>query len=312
MSSAPWKGVFPALVTPLTDAGALDRPALRRVIDWTMSHGVHGLSVVGSTGEGALLPFELQRDVVRVAVKARTGRPLLVAILASGPQDTLRFARFALDAGADGVLATPPYYYPLDQQAVFEFYSGLADKLDGPILIYHIPAFTKIPLEVPTLTALAALPRVAGIKDSSHDADFHRRVIESTRHENFSVFAGSGRLLPVNVAAGGHGAIAASANLIPDALTALWRALGRGDTAAANDLHTLVDAVEATCRSYAFPATWKASVELAGLAGGQPAFPLSRLSPDQMDSLRRAFARLGVIPVPNGKSDVRSTNDPVQ
>lgn len=55
MSSAPWEGVFPALVTPLTDAGALDRPALRRVIDWTMSHGVHGLSVVGSTGEGALL-----------------------------------------------------------------------------------------------------------------------------------------------------------------------------------------------------------------------------------------------------------------
>ncbi len=290
-----WSGIIPALVTPLTPQGELDERALRRVIEFTVGQGVRALSVLGSTGEGPLLPAAVQRRVLEATLGARGDRPVLAGILAPVPRDALDLARLALDRGIDGVLVTPPYYYPLDQQAVADFYAYLDRELGGPVFIYHIPQFTKVPLEPDVVARLADLPHIVGIKDSSRDVEFHRRIIDATRGKDFAVFAGSGALLSTNMTSGGAGAIAASANVIPGALVRLWQALRQGDAAEAERRQQHVSSVEAAVQQFPFPANWKACLELAGLLSAEQAFPIRRLSGDQVSALRAALHELGTV-----------------
>jgi 4-hydroxy-tetrahydrodipicolinate synthase len=292
-----WSGIIPALVTPLTPQGEVDERALRRVIEFTITHGVRALSVLGSTGEGPLLPAPVQRRVLEVALEARGDRPILAGILVPVPQDALDLARLAFDRGIDGVLVAPPYYYPLDQHAVGDFYAYLDRNLSGPVFIYHIPQFTKVPLEPDTVAQVADLPRIAGIKDSSRDIEFHRGIVDATRGKEFAVFAGSGAQLSTNIMAGGAGAIAASANVIPGALGHLWEALRRGDVAEGARWQQHVSSVEAAVRQFPFPANWKACLELMGLLSAEPTFPFRRLSGAQMSALRTDLHALGVVPL---------------
>jgi 4-hydroxy-tetrahydrodipicolinate synthase len=296
METMRWRGIIPALVTPLTAAGDIDAAALRRVIQFVLDGGVDGLSVLGSTGEGALLPALAQRRALEVAVGAKGEKPVLAGVIASVPADARDFARMAFESGADGVLVTPPFYYLLDQQAVLSFFTYLDRELQSPVFIYHIPQFTKVMLEPETVARLADLPHIAGIKDSSRDIDFHRRLLEATRGKDFAVFTGAGAVLSINAAGGGAGTIAGCANLVPRDLVRLKRALAEGNTAEADRLQQRVAALEDAVRQFPFPANWKACLEIAGLLSAHPAFPVPRLSAEQMNALREALHDLGVVP----------------
>ena len=260
-----------------------------------MSQGVNALSVLGSTGEGPLLSAAVQRRALEVTLDARADRPVIAGVIAAAPGDALELGRFAFDRGVDGLLVTPPYYYPHEQQSVVDFYTYLNQELAGPIFVYHIPQFTKIPLEPDTVARLADLPGVAGIKDSSRDVEFHHRIIAATSGTTFAVFAGSGALLSTNISCGGAGAIAASANLIPRALVCLRQALQEHDCAEAQRQHCYISAVEEAVRQFPFPTNWKASLSILGLVSGEPAFPFRRLSGDQMRVLGTALRDLGVV-----------------
>jgi 4-hydroxy-tetrahydrodipicolinate synthase len=296
MATTRWRGVIPALVTPLTAVGDLDAPALRRLIQLTLDGGVDGLSVLGSTGEGALLPGPVQRRALQVTVEAKGDRPVLAGVIASIPADARDFAHMALENGADGVLVTPPFYYLLDQEAVLSFFTYLNREVRGPVFIYHIPQFTKVTLEPETVARLAALPHIAGIKDSSRDIDFHQRLLQAIRGEDFAVFTGAGALLTVNRAGGGAGTIAGCANLVPQDLVRLRRTLDERNTAEAERLQRRVAALEDAVRRFPFPANWKACLEIAGLLTANPAFPIHRLSAEQTNDLREVLQYLGVVP----------------
>ena len=296
METMRWRGVIPALVTPLTALGDLDAPALRRVIQFTLDGGVDGLSVLGSTGEGALLPAPVQRRALQVTMEAKGDRPVLAGVIASIPADARDFAHMALESGADGVLVTPPFYYLLDQEAVLSFFTYLNREVRGPVFIYHIPQFTKVTLEPETVARLADLPHIAGIKDSSRDIDFHRRLLQATRGKDFAVFTGAGALLTVNLAGGGAGTIAGCANLVPQDLVRLRRTVEERNTAEAERLQRRVAALEDAVRRFPFPANWKACLEIAGLLTANPAFPIHRLSAEQTNGLREALQYLGVVP----------------
>jgi 4-hydroxy-tetrahydrodipicolinate synthase len=291
-----WRGIIPALITPLTAVGDLDVPGLRRVIQFTLEGGVHGLSILGSTGEGALLPAAVQWRALEVALKIKDDRPVLAGVIASVPADARDFARTALESGADAVLVTPPFYYLLDQEAVLSFFTYLDHELHGPVFIYHIPQFTKVTLEPETVAHLADLPHIVGIKDSSRDVEFHRRILEVTRGKDFTVFTGAGALLSVNMAGGGGGTIAGCANLVPRDLVRLWRTLVEGNTAEAGRLQQRVAALEDAVRQFPFPANWKVCLEIAGLLSANPAFPLRQISVEQRNGLRKVLQDLGILP----------------
>lgn len=294
-AAGPWAGIIPALVTPLCADGSLDVEGLERLIAHVSGHGVHAISILGSTGEGALLPQTLQIEALKVALRSDGRRAVIAGVLNAVPDDAFAMAERAFECGATAVLLTPPFYYRLDQASIVAFYREAVRVLRGPIFIYHIPSFTKVQLEPETVSTLAELPGLVGIKDSNRDLDFHRRVIELTRDRSFAVFAGSGDILTASMSWGGAGAIAASANLIPQALVQLWNALRADDADGAAHLHRLVHAVEEMCRGFPFPVNWKTSLALVGLISAVPAFPFQAMLPARTEVMRSGLRELGVL-----------------
>lgn len=291
MYHRPPQGVIPALVTPLRD-GRLDAVALEVLIERVLAEGVDAVSVLGSTGEGALLPEAILAAVVDVAVRAVGGRrPVLVGVFSAAPLDALARARAYCDQGADGVMMTPPHYYPLDQRSVLDFYTFLDRELARPIVVYHFPALTKVAIEPETAARLAALTHVVGLKDSSGDPAFLERLASLIRGSSFAVLAGSGRHATSAARAGAAGMVAASGNVAGRALVGLWRALQTGDAAAAARWQDYVTAVETACQTVPFPVNWKVALALKSGTAAEPAFPLHLPAPEQAAALGDLLAR---------------------
>src|SRR5690348_11305238 len=158
------RGVLPALISPLTRDGAVDEAGTRRLVEHVLASGVHGLLPLGSTGETASLDESARRQVLAAVMDAAGGR---VPVICGVAQTHLKAARAELAAaaamGATAALVAPPFYYPIDQATVLDFYRRLADGSPLPILVYNIPQNTKVVIEPPTLSTLAHEGAVLGI-----------------------------------------------------------------------------------------------------------------------------------------------------
>lgn len=284
-------GVIPALVTPLR-GGRLDVAALEGLVERVLAAEVDAVSVLGSTGEGSLLPEATLASVVDVTVRAVHGRrPVLVGVFSAAPADALARARAYCEQGADGVMMTPPHYYKIDQRSVVDFYTFLDRELARPVVVYHFPTLTKVAIEPQTAARLASLSWIVGMKDSSGDAEFLEQVVRLTRGTPFAVFAGSGRVATKAAQVGAAGVVAASGNVAPGALVRLWRALRAGDAATAKRWQAYISAVEAACQTLPFPVNWKAALSLTSDTAPEPAFPLHELAPEQLAALGDLLAR---------------------
>ena len=290
-------GVIPALVTPLDDVGELDEQGFIRLVGSVIDAGVTAVSVLGSTGEVALLPRSLRRHIVQAALRAADGR---VPVIAGSPGgaicDAADEAREFLSFGAAAILALPPSYFVLDQEAVVTYYREFASRVRGPIIVYHFPALTKVTLDPPTVARLAAIEGIVALKDGSADEQFFRATAALTRDDGFSLLAGSGRMATFAAGLGAKGMIAASANVIPAQLVQLWAALVSGTSDEVEGLQASVTAIENACRRYPYPANWKAAARLFGIDCGRPIVPLQELSADQLATLARTLAELAIPP----------------
>jgi 4-hydroxy-tetrahydrodipicolinate synthase len=226
VSSLDLSGIWVPLVTPFAH-GRVDHDALRRVAGHCAAGGVAGFVACGSTGE----PWALD-DAEQAAVLAsvRTaGRPVLMGVAgAHAGQVRERLLRFA-DAGADGFLVPAPYYVRPSQAGLLTWFGALADASPCPIVLYDIPYRTGVRIEPDTVLALAAHPRIVGLKDCGGDAAGTQRLIASRA---LRVMCGEDAQILATLAAGGHGAIAASAHLRPELFVALHRAVSADRTRA--------------------------------------------------------------------------------
>ena len=295
MTNNNFYGVMVALVTPLLADGNIDHPALARLSHRTCSAGVKALCPVGSTGEGPHLTEARRIEIVkRVVAEAPSSVPLIPAVTCTVLEDARRRLGAYARAGATAALVAPPFYYPLGKQAVEDFFVALADDSPLPILLYHIPQFTKSPLTLESVIALARHPRIAGIKDSSRDFEFFQGVAGAGL-AGFAVLTGTDTMLMSSLLAGGHGTIAASANLAPEWGVALWEAVRAGELTKARDLQMRILRLVTACRKGSFPAGWKAALEIAGICSGATAAPTPPLSPEGVRELRAELVQLGIV-----------------
>ncbi|MGH2949693.1 MAG: dihydrodipicolinate synthase family protein, partial [Solirubrobacteraceae bacterium] len=195
--------------------------------------------------------------------------------------------------GAAAALVAPPAYYPLSDGDVLGFYERLADRSPLPLLLYNMPALTKISIAPAVVAALSAHPRVAGIKDSSRDLEYLTAVRYATG-EGFAVLTGSDSLLLASMVLGADGAIAASANLAPELGCTLYRHAAAGEIEAARAAQRRVFELVSACRAGPFPAGWKAALELAGVCEGHLAAPATPLEGEPRERLRARLTELGL------------------
>lgn len=237
-STRRFAGIMPPLTTPLTEDGTLDEAGLRRFVEYVLAGGVHGVVVLGSSGEAALLHPDVRRRTVEVAVEAVNGRvPVVVGTGEPGTALAVETTRRAREAGADAAIVVPPYYYSLDQEAVKRHYRAVREA-GLPVLAYHIPSLTKVPIEVETLLALAEDGTLSGVKDSAGNFGYYQRVVDGTRAlPGFAALQGSDAYLFAGMAYGGDGAISVVSQVIPKIMVALYDAARAGDWARARALH---------------------------------------------------------------------------
>jgi 4-hydroxy-tetrahydrodipicolinate synthase len=290
------RGMMVALVTPLDATGGIDLAALERVLERVLAAGVTGVCPTGSTGEGARLGRELR---LAMAQAVRTRVPGEVAVIpAPAPQTAqdaiAEIAAFA-EAGADAALVPPPTYYPLGDAGVERHFTAIADAAALPIVLYNIPAFTKVPIAPGVVGRLAAHPRIAGIKDSSRDQESFAGMIYATAGADFALLTGTDSLLVASLVMGADGAIAASANLVPELGCGIVRAVEEGAWERAQALQRRLHAVVMACRGGEFPAGWKAALELAGLCSRRLVAPATELDPAARERLRETLSELGVL-----------------
>ena len=230
------------LITPLTREGELDRDCLPRLIEHTLSGGVKGLFLLGTTGEGPSLGRRLRVQVVEEVCRLVKGRvPVMVAVTDTAIADSVELAEVAAHAGADAVVSAGPAYYPLTQQDLLTYVETLAQSCPLPLFLYNMPSHTHIWFEPTTVAQAARLPNVAGLKDSSGDMSYLLRVLTLLEERpQFALLIGPEELMGQAVLAGVHGGVNGGANLFPALYTRLYRAAAEGNKTEVTRLQEVV------------------------------------------------------------------------
>jgi 4-hydroxy-tetrahydrodipicolinate synthase len=218
---------------------SLDEASLRRLVDFLVDGGVHGLWAMGTTGEFAGIHERERAKAVAATIDQARGRvPVIANIGDSSTGLALRHAKHAADAGADALALTPPHYYPHSMDEMLTHFRTMKEAFpDLPLLIYNIPQTVKVKMTLQTTLQLAREGTVQGIKDSQNDLRWFRMLSVAIRadglEDRFRLFVGTRILIDAALIVGGHGAIPATSNVAPAAAAEAWEAAQRGDFAAA-------------------------------------------------------------------------------
>lgn len=227
----PLRGVIPPIITPLADEYNIDMPGLEKLIEHILKGGVHGLFLLGTTGEGPSLSSKLKYAMVEASCRQVAGRvPVLVGITDTSFAESVRLAEHAAECGADAVVLAPPYYFPAGQPELLEYFGHLAPKLPLPLFLYNMPSMTKVNIEVDTLRKAAEIDGIVGFKDSGGNMiKFHEYITAMRDKPDFSLLMGPEELLGEAVLFGGHGGVAGGANIFPELFVNMYEAASAGD-----------------------------------------------------------------------------------
>jgi 4-hydroxy-tetrahydrodipicolinate synthase len=236
------KGIVPPLVTPLLDNDRLDIKGLERLIEHVISGGVHGIFILGTTGEAQSLSFDLRAETIKRAgciLKSRL--PLLVGISDTSVGDSVKLAKIAAENGADALVSAPPYYYTSGQPELIEFYEYLIPQLPLPIYLYNIPVHTKVLFSPLTVLQISNNEKVIGFKDSSGSGSYFQSVMYAMREKKeFSIFVGPEEMMAESVLLGASGGVSGGANLFPKLYVDLYEAAVAKDIEKVQDLQSKV------------------------------------------------------------------------
>ena len=227
-----FKGSYPALVTPFKN-GAVDMDTLKKLVDWHVAEGSHGLVPVGTTGESPTLSHAEHGQVIEAVVKAAAGRiPVIAGAGSNNTAEGIDLIRHAEKVGANAALVVTPYYNKPTQRGLIAHYKALHDAADLPIIIYNIPGRSVVDMTPETMGELAKLPRIIGVKDATGKIE---RVSQqrATCGTDFIQLSGEDATALGFNAHGGVGCISVTANVAPRLCAEFQEATLRGDYAAA-------------------------------------------------------------------------------
>lgn len=195
--------------------------------------GVHGLFVLGTTGEAAALSVRLRKELVERVTRQTAGRiPVLVGVSDTSLVAALAAAEHAASVGADAIVATTPYYLPLEQEELLAYFRALHDESTLPLYLYNMPGLTKTWISLEVVRAAMEMPNIHGLKDSSGDLAYFREIAaELHRRPDWSLLVGPEGLMVDTLAMGGHGCVGGGANVFPKLFVDLYEAATRGDAA---------------------------------------------------------------------------------
>lgn len=286
------EGIYPYLVSPIDDSGAVRAAVLSRLVDDLVRAGVQGVTPLGSTGEVSFLTPAQRRRVVEITLEVCAHRvPVVAGIAAFATFDAIEQARTYERMGVSGLVVMRQNAGALSDEAVHEYFAQVARAVDLPIVLYTNPAVLGTDFSVDTLERLAELANVRYIKDATGDAG---RILSYVNRfgARLKVFSASAHIPALVFMLGGVGWMAGPACVIPEAAQELYRLFTAGCLAEAMDLQRKTWPINEAFRKYPLGACIKAALQCRGYDVGGPIAPQEPLGAIAVEEIRRALARV--------------------
>ncbi len=289
------------MITPLLGRDELDIAGLERLVEHILKGGVHGLFILGTSGEAPSLSYRLRRELIDRVSRQVNGRvPLLVGVTDTSFVEAVNLSRHAAGAGAHAVVTAAPFYFPLGQPELIEGITALTDALPLPVFLYNMPQMTKVVFETETLRHLLQVERIIGVKDSSGDRAYFARLLAVAKERpEWSVLVGPEHLMVEAVRNGGQGGVNGGANVWPQLLVQLYQAASSGDAAALDRLQPQLATLDGIYRvgrhASAVIKGMKCSLSLLGICSDFMAEPFVRFREPERQQVQAVLRKCGLL-----------------
>lgn len=292
------KGIIPPMITPLLSDRRLDVEGLEQLVEHILAGGVHGLFILGTTGEGPSLPYDVRIELIERVCDQVDGRvPVLVGITDASLGQALNVADAAHESGARAVVLAPPFYFQINQGELHDFTERILREVALPLFLYDNPGLTGVKFDLDTVQTLIQHPEVIGFKDSSGDASRFHRLRALLAASGIPLLVGPEELLMETLVMGGEGGVPGGANMFPEIYVGLYDAVRTGELERARALHERIMRLSATVyRGSTYGSSSvingiKSALSSMGICSEYLATPLKRASPDKARKIEALIAR---------------------
>jgi 4-hydroxy-tetrahydrodipicolinate synthase len=293
------RGCGTALVTPFHQDGSIDEAALRNLVAWQVESGVDFLIPCGTTGETPTLSHDEWLRVIDTTIEVAAGRvPIVAGATSNSTHEAVEKVRaVATRPGVAAILTASPYYNKPTQEGQYRHFKAIAEAVEKPILLYNVPGRTGANIEPGTLTRLAEVPSILGVKEASGNITQIAEVLNAVP-EHFLVFSGDDAItLPV-IALGGVGIISVASNEIPGEMAAMTRAALNNDWTTARSIHRKYLPLMQANFIESNPLPVKAVLAMMGRIEEVYRLPLLPMRRDTRSKLQKVATEVGLIAKP--------------
>ena len=292
------EGAFPPVTTPFDDNGCIAHNHLTENINRWNETDISGYLILGSNSEFIFLTEEEKIEVVKTARKSiSSSKKMLVGTGLESTGNTVEFTKKAADCGADVAVIITPHFFKsnMSHEVFMKHYLMIADSSPIPVLIYNVPSFTGLNMEVRTASALSLHENIIGIKDSSGNVEQLSEMISLTGEKEFSVLTGSSIVLYPSLCVGADGGIMAIACALPERCSDIIRLYKEGNHTETKALQfRLIEPTVAVTSRYGVPGL-KAAMDLFGYYGGNSRLPLLPVTGAEIEEIKNIFTGAGFL-----------------
>ena len=289
-----FQGSFVALVTPFK-SGRVDEAALRKLVDWQIAQGIHGLVPCGTTGEAPTLSYEEHERIVSIVVEQAAKKvPVLAGCGSNSTENAIRLAKQAKKAGADGQLQLTPYYNKPTQQGLFLHFEAIAKAVDLPMVLYNVAGRTAVNLETATTLRLAQIATIVGSKEAHSNLEQVKAIIDDAP-EGFVVLSGEDALNLKMYSLGGQGSISVTANVAPSKVARIWNLHSQGEVQEALQAQEALQPLNKGMFMETNPIPAKTSLAMMGRCAEEFRLPLCPISPDKRPELTKLLKSYSLV-----------------
>jgi 4-hydroxy-tetrahydrodipicolinate synthase len=271
------EGVHVAMLTPFSADGTVNETELRKIVDFQIEAGVHGLFPVSSCGESIHMTREEKVRMMEIVVDQNRGRVRVTpGVGSSHPSESIYLAEKAKQLGCDAVVIAPPYYFPLSQEMIEKYFETIIDAVDIPVILYNIPLFTQ-PLNNDLVKRLSRRENVVGMKDSSGSMVDFMHFMDKIRivKTEMNFLTGREETFLACLMVGGKGCMTASSGILPEIMVGIYDAWKAGNYDRARELQFSILLAVRAMFAMPFPLGFKVALETRGFEMGPPRQPLS-------------------------------------
>ncbi|ERF60213.1 4-hydroxy-tetrahydrodipicolinate synthase [Treponema socranskii subsp. socranskii VPI DR56BR1116 = ATCC 35536] len=297
------RGAFTAMITPIKEDGSIDYDGYRKLLRFQMEESIDGLVPLGTTGETPTLDEDEEQriiDVVMEEVRAFEKEksvkvPVVLGAGSNNTRDAVRYTERAKKAGADAALVVTPYYNKPSSEGIFRHFEAVS-RVGIPILVYNIAGRTGKNIDTPTLSRIADLPNIAGVKEASGSISQMTDVIDTikSKHPDFAVLSGDDAMTLPLIACGGDGVVSVVSNAAPALVSEMVRAALSGDYEAARKIHYRLLPFFKAAFVDGNPTSIKYAMRVKGLPSGSVRLPLVDVHDEAKKIIEEALSACGL------------------